>query len=115
MKIIGFFATIVLLSMTFSCKHVVQYDCTGVTPTYTQNIKAILDVTCAKAGHCHSSNGEGIDLATYAGASAASQKKSFMGSIQHMPFYQKMPKDGDRLNDAQIHQLSCWVQNGSPE
>ncbi|MEI7724932.1 MAG: hypothetical protein WCK09_07490 [Bacteroidota bacterium] len=114
MKISGLFPALVILALTCSCKHVVKYDCTGVTPTYTQNIKPILDVCCARS-ECHSHNGDAFDLSTYAGASSASTKKSFMGSIQHKPFYQKMPKNADMLSDAQIHQLSCWIENGSPE
>lgn len=114
MKISGILFFIVFLAVTSSCKHVVQYDCTGVTPTYTQNIKPILDATCARS-HCHSGGGEEFDLSNYAGASAASKKKSFMGSIQHMPFYEKMPRNADRLPDTQIHQISCWIANGSPE
>jgi hypothetical protein len=107
---------VILLFSAFGCKHVVEYDCTGVTPTYTQNIKPILDATCAGVG-CHSgADAEGdIDLSNYAGASAASKKKNFMGSVQHLPLYHKMPQDADRLPDAQIHQLSCWIENGSPE
>lgn len=114
MKISGLFPALVILALTCSCKHVVKYDCTGVTPTYTQNIKPILDATCA-GSECHSQNGEEFDLSTYAGASSASSKKNFMGSIQHKPFYHKMPKDADMLTNAQIHQLSCWIENGSPE
>ncbi len=114
MKIAGILLSIAIFTVICSCKHVVTYDCTGVTPTYSQNVKPILDGTCALS-HCHSGNGDAFDLSTYAGASSASSKKSFMGSIQHMPFYQKMPKNADRLNDSQIHVLSCWVANGSPE
>ncbi|MCX6268510.1 MAG: hypothetical protein NTW16_14335 [Bacteroidetes bacterium] len=114
MKITGLFFTIVLIALTCSCKHVVQYDCTGITPTYTTNIKPILDNCCATRG-CHSGNRDGMDLSTYAGASAASKNKNFMGTIQHLPFYQKMPQDAARLPDSQIHLLSCWVENGSPE
>jgi hypothetical protein len=116
MKIIGSLFAIVILVMTCSCKHVVKYDCTGVTPTYTENIKPILDVTCARSG-CHGGGhaASGIDLSTYAGTVSASSKKSFMGSIQHMPFYQNMPKNADRLPDSQIHLLSCWIANGTPE
>ena len=116
MKIISLLFAIVLLTMTLSCKHVVQYDCTGVAPTYTNNIKPILDAACATE-HCHTSGhaSSGIDLSTYAGSSAASNKKSFMGSIQHKPFYQKMPKNQPIMADAEIHLLYCWIQNGSPE
>ena len=114
MKIIGSVIFVVILAVTCSCKHVVKYDCNGLTPSYTQNIKPILDNCCATS-NCHSDSGEEFDLSTYAGASAASKKKSFMGSIQHMPFYEKMPKGADRLTDTQIHQISCWIENGSPE
>jgi hypothetical protein len=116
MKITGSLFAMVLLVLTCSCKHVITYDCTGVTPTYTENIKPILDATCARSechGGGHSAND--MDLSTYAGAKSASTKKSFMGSIQHKPFYQKMPKDANRLPDSQIHLLSCWIENGSPE
>jgi cytochrome c553 len=115
MKIIFSIIVIVLLSITISCKHVVQYDCTGITPTYTENIEPILRATCTNIDGCHGDNGEGDNLATYAGASEASKKKSFMGSIQHKPFYEKMPKDADRLTDTQIHLISCWIENGSPQ
>jgi len=116
MKIIVSLAVIVLFIMTSGCKHVIKYDCTGITPTYTQNIKPILDATCARSG-CHSGNDpEGdLNLSDYADAAAASKKKSFMGSIQHIPGYEKMPKDADRLSDPQIHLLFCWIENGSPE
>ncbi len=114
MKIKGFFLFLILLATISSCKHVVQYDCTGATPTYTANVKPILDATCALS-NCHSGHGEVFDLSTYASASSASKKKSFMGSIQHMPFYEKMPRNADRLTDSQIHVLFCWCQNGSPE
>jgi hypothetical protein len=115
MKITGYIILFALIVLTSGCKHVVQYDCT-FTPTYTENIKPILDVTCAREG-CHSAgHGAGdINLSDYAGASDASKNKNFMGAIQHKPFYQQMPKGGDILPDTQIHLIYCWVQNGSPE
>ena len=107
---------LLILTAVVSCKHVVKYDCTGYTPTYEANVKPILDATCATEG-CHGGNDpeEDIDLSTFAGASAASREKSFMGSIQHLPGYHKMPQDAERLTDTQIHLLSCWIENGSPE
>jgi len=116
MKLTWFLIAIFLTVMISSCKHVVKYDCTGTTPTYTANVKPILDNTCS-GNECHVGGhaASGIDLSTYAGASSASKKKSFMGSIQHKPFYQNMPKNAPILPDAEIHVLSCWVENGSPE
>ena len=116
MKTTGSLFAIVLLVLACSCKHVVTYDCTGVAPTYTQNVKPILDATCSGSEcHTHGQTEGGIDLSTYAGASAASKEKSFMGTIQHKPFYKKMPEGADRLTDPQIHVLFCWIENGSPE
>jgi hypothetical protein len=116
MKIILPLFILVIITIMSGCKHTVQYDCSGYTPTYADNVKPILDVTCAASG-CHG-GGEaeaGIDLSTYSGAADASRKNSFMGSIQHKPLYKKMPPDADMLTDSQIHLLYCWTQNGSPE
>lgn len=116
MKTAGLLSSIILLVFAYSCKHVVEYDCSGSTPTYTQNIKPILEATCS-GSECHTSGQTegGVDLSSYAGASEASREKNFMKTIQHIPGYPKMPKDADRLPDAQIHMIYCWVENGSPE
>ena len=91
-------------------------DCNGITPTYTSNIKAILDTNCAKSG-CHDAITvqSGVNLSTYATASAISMEDRFLGVIQHKSGYPPMPNDGPKLPDATVEQLTCWVQNGSPE
>lgn len=116
MKKTGIIFAIIMLAAFYSCKHVVKYDCTGSAPTYSENVRPLLDAACAISG-CHAGNDPegGINLSNYTDAAAAAKKKSFMGSIQHKPFYHKMPKDADRLPDAQIHILFCWIENGSPE
>ena len=117
MKILTTIFAIFLLVTIFSCQHAAQYDCTGVTPTYTTDVKPILDSYCAMPEMgCHGANGaSGIKLGDFAGASAASSKKSFMGSIEHLNTYQNMPKGGVKMPDPVIHILACWVANGSPE
>ena len=117
MKILATFSVICLFLVTYGCQHASIYDCTGVTPTYTKDVKPILDSYCAMPNMgCHGASGESsIKLGDYAGASSASKKKSFMGSIEHLNLYQNMPKGGVKMPDAQIHVLSCWVENGSPE
>ena len=91
-------------------------DCTGLTPTYTSDIRTILDSHCAISG-CHNtfSHQEGIDLSNYQDASAASHNANFLGAIQHKKGYQPMPKDAPKLSDSNIQLMTCWVQNGSPE
>lgn len=110
-----------LLAMASSCEReeaedIKTYDCSGVTPTYTADIKAILDNNCAFSG-CHNSTSKanGIDLSTYAVAKSESEKKRFRGAIQRIPGYDPMPKGSGALDEALVEALSCWVQNGQPE
>ena len=92
------------------------FDCSGITPTYTADIKPILDASCAKSG-CHDAITvqNGVNLSTFATASAISQEDRFLGVIQHKAGFPAMPFDGPKLPDAQIKLLTCWVQNGSPQ
>jgi hypothetical protein len=118
MKILTSLFAVFLLILFFSCQHASIYDCTGVTPTYTKNVKPILDSYCAMPDMgCHSAgNAEGgINLGDYSGASSVSSKKKFMGSIEHLKGYKNMPQGGVMIPDEKIHILSCWVENGSPE
>lgn len=91
-------------------------DCTGLTPTYTTDVKAILDASCAKSG-CHNAATQqsGVDLSNYASASEISMQERFLGVIQHKSGFPEMPDDGPKLPDATIEILTCWVQNGSVE
>lgn len=94
----------------------IQYDCTGLTPTYTANVKSILDTHCAYAG-CHGGSNpqKGIDLSTYTKAKDESLNGSVVGSIQHLKGYDPMPDGSAKLDEATIKLVSCWVQNGAPE
>ncbi|MEO6130463.1 MAG: hypothetical protein ABIQ02_01355, partial [Saprospiraceae bacterium] len=93
-----------------------MFDCTGVTPTYTIDIKPILDASCAKSG-CHDaqSHESGFDFSTHSEAKISSQAQNFLGAIQHASGFVPMPNDGPKLSSDKIKLLSCWVQNGSPE
>jgi hypothetical protein len=91
-------------------------ECDGVTPTYTADVKAILDTNCAVSG-CHNAvtQADGKNLSTYAGAKVVSQLDEFLGAINHEAGYVPMPNGGAKLSDATIKTLTCWVENGSPE
>ncbi len=86
-------------------------DCTGVTPTYTNDIKAIMTANCAISG-CHTtlSSAGGYDLTNYANCKNAKDRIS--GSVQHNSGYQSMPQAAAKLDDATIKKIVCWVQNG---
>jgi len=93
-----------------------MFDCDGITPTYTADVKPILDASCAKSG-CHDAITvqNGVNLSTYATASTVSQEERFLGVIHHRDGFPAMPFDGPKLPQAQLQILSCWVQNGSPQ
>jgi hypothetical protein len=106
------------LAVIAGCKKesVTTYDCTGVTSTYTANVKGIMDANCASAGcHSASSHASGFDLSSYAGVKSASSNAAFLGSIQQKSGYKAMPQGRSALADSDIKLISCWVQNGTPQ
>lgn len=92
------------------------YDCTTVTPTYNNDIKAIMNASCAISG-CHdaSSREAGINLSTYATVKAESANDRFLGSMEHLSGYRAMPEGASKLADASLQKIYCWIQNGQPE
>ena len=106
------------LAIIAGCKKdaITTYDCTGVAPTYTVDIKPILDANCATSS-CHSATAkkEGYDLSSYSASKSASGKSAFLGPIQHKSGYKAMPEGRAALDEADIKLISCWVQNGAPQ
>lgn len=93
-----------------------MYDCAGFEPTYSVEIKPILDGSCAISG-CHDATSaqNGIILSSYATAAAESLNERFLGSIQHKRGFKSMPEEAARLSDENIELITCWVQSGSLE
>jgi hypothetical protein len=118
MKKYLFFGTFALTLFLVQCKKdaVDTVVCTGTTPTYTVDIKPIMDASCATSG-CHSAakKESGYDLSSYAGTSAGAGNAAFLGSMQHKSGYDAMPKGAAKLTTAQLDKLACWVQNGKPQ
>lgn len=106
------------LTIIASCKKdtITTYDCTGVAPTYTVDIKPILDANCATSSfHSASAKKDGYDLSSYSGSKSASGKSAFLGSIQHKSGFKAMPDGRAALDEADVKLISCWVQNGAPQ
>ncbi len=110
------FSAMILLLAQCQKEEIDIVNCTGTTPTYTQEIKAIMDLHCAIAG-CHdaSSKRRGYDLSSYNGTKAAAAKTAFLGSIQHKAGYSDMPKGKSQLSSTDLDKIACWVQNDTPE
>ena len=91
-------------------------DCAGITPTYTSEIRSILNQSCALSGcHTSSSANAGIDLSSYAASKSATQKSKFLPSIRHESGAEPMPVGAAKLDDATILTIECWIKNGTPE
>ena len=109
-----FLICLTVIVISIGCKHevIVIDDCTGIIPTYTNDIKPILDARCASSG-CHDGNSSaaGVELDTYDSAVSESKKDEFMGSIRHSSGYNPMPVGG-KLDDISIKKIACWIQNG---
>lgn len=93
-----------------------QLDCSGVTSTFTADVKSIMDNNCATSG-CHNSGTQanGIDLSTYDLVKSESSRARFLGSIRHESGFNRMPQGANKLSDANIEKIACWVENGAPE
>lgn len=116
-------ASIIAIATITSCKKEdttpvspTTFDCTSTTPTYTIDVKPIMDNNCATSGcHSSSSRADGKDYSSYTAVKNGSSSNSFMGSIQHLSGYKAMPQGKSKLSDAQIKTISCWIENGKPQ
>lgn len=115
LKSVLFFGLVIL---TFSCSKSEddQADCTGIAPTYTNDIAPIYNTSCATSG-CHSAvfPASGINLSNYTSSKAASQNSKLLKSIKHQSGASAMPQGAAKLSDANIRLIECWIKNGSPE
>lgn len=118
-KLIGFSAFLFLTGF-ISCEKAdtnsVNYDCTSQTPTYANNVKAIIDSKCAFSG-CHNAGtaAAGINLSDYANVSSQAEQDRFIGSIEHLSGYSNMPRNGSQLSTAERQTIYCWIQTGKPQ
>lgn len=89
-------------------------DCSGLTPSYMNDIKPIVDATCALAG-CHVDNFLQGDYTTYEGLKA----KVDDGTVsQRVVDIKDMPPENSNgpteLTDEQVRLIHCWIQIGAP-
>ncbi len=102
--------------MSCSKEDAAPVECSGVTPTYTNDIAPILNASCALSG-CHTSAfpSDGIDLSSYQKAKSASLNGKVLASMKHSSGAKAMPLGGAKLPDANIRKVECWIAGGAPE
>lgn len=89
-------------------------DCAGITPTYSADIKPIIDSNCALPD-CHHAGSPSIKLSNYEQVKSESLDARFLGAIRQLPGYTPMPKGNLPLPDADVRKIACWINNGRPE
>ena len=87
--------------------------CDSNSFTFNNAIRPIISNKCQG---CHSGSAPqgGIDLSTYTGLKAKVTDGTLWGSINHLPGFSPMPKNGTKLSDCEISQFRKWIAAGAP-
>ena len=94
---------------------VVPCDATSQTVTYAGVISPIFDANCRQ---CHASNvastlGGGTMLGDYQSIKRY-DATALLGSIEHTPGYDPMPKGRAKLAECDIIRIKVWLAAGAP-
>lgn len=100
--------------------------CENMKPTYSTNVKSIIDQSCAYSG-CHDGSG-GLgpgDYRTFNGLSTSIQNGNFTDRVinDRANPSRGMPPDKsvypqslqDDLSEIQFEIIKCWIENGFPK
>lgn len=87
----------------------------SIPSTYAAVVSPIFDASCRS---CHGSGvyqtlGGGNNYGTYEGIKNQSGSL-LLGSIEHLPGYDAMPKGAPKLSDCDIARIKAWIDAGEP-
>jgi hypothetical protein len=89
--------------------------CDTSTAKFATVISPLIANGCSTSG-CHStaSSAAGINLGTYTAIKnyITLDKGTFLGSINQVSGYSKMPKGGGKFADCDIKKLTAWINAG---
>lgn len=102
-------ATMIAVLVAGACKKKPQ--CDGSNPTYTANIKSIIDSNCNSSGCHNTGSGNGV-FTTYTGLKPNLDNGSFKKAVLED---QTMPDGSAKLSRDQLNKIQCWSENGYPE
>lgn len=109
--------SLALLSITACDPEPDPVGCDDMNMTYNDDIKELLDMSCAFSG-CHDDNATMTigSLSTYDNAVAFVGFGRILGAINHDETFSAMPAGGaSKLSDCNIDKITNWVNNGTPE
>jgi hypothetical protein len=84
--------------------------------TYSLKIGAIFNSTCVRSG-CHNSETHKgkVNLEGYDNCVKTFNNKHVLCAIHQDKGCKPMPKNGSKLSDDAIHDITCWAKNGYPQ
>ena len=89
-------------------------DCSGSNPSYTMDIKPIIDNTCALSG-CHVTGFVQGDFTTYDGLKTRADSGAL---LERVVTKKEMPPANSagpvELTESQIKLFNCWIEDGAP-
>lgn len=104
-------STTLALILSVSCsREKLDPVCDGTEATYTDDVKSIIDNSCAKSG-CHGSGSGRGDFTSYAGLQPYLDNGVFESEVL---IQQSMPRGGS-LSQADINTIQCWLENSYAE
>ena len=87
-------------------------DCSTKGLTYS-SIKPIMDQHCTS---CHSYGGSGgFNFENITDVKRAAEKGELLGTIKHERGFPDMPAQAEKLDQASIDLIECWIKNGMKE
>ena len=113
--ILGSIITLIcIIACTSDTEEPVSCDTSDLT--YTNEIAAILNSSCATTNACHtSSTNVTFSLANYDDVLTQIPNNRISGSINQTSGFDPMPKGASKLPDCTIDQIDQWLADGAPE
>lgn len=110
--------SIIILSFIVACtsdtEEPIACDTSGLT--YSNEIAAIFNSSCATTNACHNTNASStFSLANYADIAAQIPNNRISGAINHDSGFSAMPRGASKLNDCTISKIDQWLADGAPE
>ncbi|MBS1763394.1 MAG: hypothetical protein JSS90_00350 [Bacteroidetes bacterium] len=81
-------------------------------PTYTANVKPIIDAACGTKCHSAVKKAHDIDLSNYEMVKDACIKNKLLASIKHESGVKAMPRMAPKLSNESIAIIEKWINEG---
>jgi hypothetical protein len=86
-------------------------DCSGLMPVYELDIKPVFEKKC---NNCHGPrrSAAGYNFTVMDDIYKSVKNGELLGTIKWEAHYPQMPQQMDKLDDATIKRIECWIING---